>query len=345
MRIVGYGAMLTESFVGVMALIAAVTLAPGIYLAMNHPPLPGAPKIGAPSAVYAKQITDKVSGYGDIFKVTPDEMNQASKDVQEASLYNRTGGGPSLAVGMARIFSKTLGGAMLPFWYHFAIMFEAVFILTVLDSGTRVIRFVIHELLHDFAAMRTPNVPDKEIHHIKIPIWVTSLLAVLGWGLILSWGIIDAQGGTRALIKMFGTANQLLAVIALSLATVLMIKKHRKYAWVTGLPMLVVATITLTAATQTIFSSDPRVGTVGAIAAAQKVLGDATLKQHAATFDDHAVAVIQTASANLHNAWITAFITGMLLVFVVTVLLTSLKEAVRLLRTPPVSNQPAQEGA
>src|SRR5207248_5758622 len=142
MRVVGYGAMLTESFVGVMALIAAVTMVPGIYLAMNVP---------AAAAKSHLQITQQISAYGAAFQVTPDQMDALARQVGEKTLFNRAGGGPSLAVGMAHIFGRTMRGGLVPFWYHFAIMFEAVFILMVLDSGTRVIRFVIHEVLHNLA--------------------------------------------------------------------------------------------------------------------------------------------------------------------------------------------------
>lgn len=328
-RTVGYGAMLTESFVGVMALIAAVTLAPGIYLAMNHPPMPGAPKTGAPSAAYAAQITQKVNSYDPIFRVTPQQMDALAAQVQEKSLYNRTGGGPSLAVGMAHIFSRSLGGSLVAFWYHFAIMFEAVFILTVLDSGTRVIRFVINEMLHDAAVIGG----HRDGQHPRFPVWLTSLLAVAGWGAILSWGIIDAQGGTRALIKMFGTANQLLAVIALTLATIIMLKRHRKYVWVTALPMVVVGTITLYATYLTIF--DGKIGTLSAVA---KAKADLNLANSAVgsvgAAAEKAKAAVAAATTSLNNSWITTALTGLLLVSVVIVLLISAKEAVRLLRTP-----------
>jgi carbon starvation protein len=336
-RPVAYGAMLTESFVGVMALIAAVTLVPGIYLAMNHPPLPGAPAKGKPSAEYARMLTAKISRYDPIFAVTPEQMSREADEVKEDSLYNRTGGAPSLAVGMARIFTGTLGGGLIAFWYHFAIMFEAVFILTVLDSGTRVIRFIVHEMLHDLAAMRvvsTPPFPPSQggvslesppsqggagggAQAHPIPVWLTSGLAVLGWGLILAWGIVDKEGGTRALFKMFGTANQLLAVIALTLATVVMLKRRRSYVWVTGLPLIVLGIITLTAAFQSVFSPIPN---VGAIAAA-----------HAAS---NAKAVA--------NAYLTAILTGMLIVFVVTVLVISAREAFALWRKPAPELQPLQ---
>jgi carbon starvation protein len=293
MRVVGYGAMLTESFVGVMSLIAAVTLVPGVYLAMNIPAPAGANRDGTLPAAVATQLTEKVSAYGPEFRITPDEMEALAAQVQEKSLYNRAGGGPSLAVGMARIFSNTLGGAWAAFWYHFAIMFEAVFILTVLDSGTRVIRFVVQELFDDVAAMRGRGAMLR-----RLPIWLTSVLAVVGWGLILSWGIVDREGGTRALIRMFGTANQLLAVIALALATVLMLKRHRRYVWVTAVPMAVVSTVVLVAAVQTIFAADPRVGALAAARAA-------------------------TTARATQNAFLTAGLTGMLLVFVVSVLAAS----------------------
>jgi carbon starvation protein len=298
MRIVGYGAMLTESFVGVMSLIAAVTLAPGVYLAMNIPPPPGANKDGTLPPAVAAQLTQKVSGYGPAFQISPAEMDALAGQVQERSLYNRAGGGPSLAVGMAHIFSRTLRGAWLAFWYHFAIMFEAVFILTVIDSGTRVIRFVVQELLHDIDVVRGR----PEASPARIPVWLTSGLAVAGWGLILSWGIIDRDGGTKALIKMFGTANQLLAVIALTLATVVMLKGYRRWAWITGVPALVVSVTTLTAAFQTIFSSDPRVGAL-------------------------IVARTATTAVATHNAWLTAALTSLLGLFVLAVLLVSAREA------------------
>jgi carbon starvation protein len=306
-RVVGYGAMLTESFVGVMALIAAVTLLPGVYLAMNIPAPPGANRDGTLPPVVATQLTERISGYGPAFQVSAAEMDALAEQMQERSLYNRAGGGPSLAVGMAHIFSHTLGGRWAAFWYHFAIMFEAVFILTVLDSGTRVIRFVVQELISDAAAMRG-KVSDPR----HVPVWTTSALAALGWGLILSWGIVDRQGGTRALIKMFGTANQLLAVIALALATVVMLKRHRVYAWVTGVPMVIVSVVTLAASYQAIFSRDPRVGALALARAA----GDAR---------------------SIQNAFLTAGLTGLLAVFVVAVLAVSGREM--------LASRPAAEAA
>ena len=310
-RVVGYGAMLVESFVGVMALSAAVTLAPGVYLAMNIPAPPGANRDGTLPAPVALAFTQKVSAAGEDFQVDDDAMQAIAQRVEERSLYNRAGGGPSLAVGMAEIFSRTLGGRFAAFWYHFAIMFEAVFILTVLDSGTRVIRFVVQELIQDLGSLRRSRAAPQ------VPVWLTSLFAVLGWGLILSWGILDREGGTKALIRMFGTANQLLAAIALALATIVMLKRHRRYVLVVALPMIVVSTITLTATYQAIFSSNPR---VGALAGAR----DALAKAAAGSVPASAAA---TAS---HNAWLTASLTGLLGILVVAVLVTCLVAGLRI---------------
>jgi carbon starvation protein len=297
-RVIGYGTMLVESFVGVMALSAAVTLSPGVYLAMNIPAPPGANRDGTLPPAVARAFTERVSTAGPEFQVSDEAMGALAERVEERSLYNRAGGGPSLAVGMAEIFSRTLGGRLAAFWYHFAIMFEAVFILTVLDSGTRVIRFVVHELLQDLGVAPRSG---------GGPVWPASLVAVVGWGLILSWGVLDREGGTKALIRMFGTANQLLAAIALCLATLVMLKRNRRYVLVVALPMAVVSTITLTAAYQAIFSSDPR---VGALSGAR----DALARVAAGTLSAAA------GSAATHNAWLTASLTGILGILVVVVL-------------------------
>lgn len=331
-RTVGYGAMLTESFVGVMALIAAVTLTPGIYMAINHPALPGAPAVGKPTPAYVQKITSEINTkYGATFHVEPEEMRQLAEGVNVDSLYNRAGGAPSLAVGMAHIFSRALGGGLLPFWYHFALMFEAVFILTVLDSGTRVIRFVIQEMLQDLACMRAPKEQAPAHDHRHVPVWLTSALAVLGWGFILRWGIVDREGGTQALFKMFGIANQLLAVIALTLATVVMLRRHRRYAWVTGIPLLVLGTITLTASALSIFADHPA---VGSLARAR----DLAEKAQAGLLP------AAKAAIGIQNAWLTAILTGLLLAFVVTILIAAAWESAALLRKPAAAPEPAGGG-
>jgi carbon starvation protein len=312
-RVVGYGAMLVESFVGVMALVAAVTLAPGIYLAMNVAAPPGANRDGTLPPAVAAAFTAKITAYDPAFAVTPEDMSSLAAKVDEPSLYGRSGGGPSLAVGMAVIFSRTLGGRLAGFWYHFAIMFEAVFILTVLDSGTRVIRFVVQELFQDLAALRGSS------RKFSPPVWLTSGLAVLGWGLILSWGLVDREGGTRALIRMFGTANQLLAAIALTLATIIALRRHRPFTLFLALPMVVVSTITLSATGAAIFAGDPR---VGALAAGR----DALARQAQGILPAVAAATISK------NAFLTATLTGILGAFVVAVLALCLSRAVALLK-------------
>lgn len=319
-RVIGYGAMLTESFVGVMALIAAVTLAPGTYLAMTMPvavkPLPD----GSLALQDQVRITRKVSSFGSVFAVTPAEMAAEARRVGERSLYNRAGGAPTLAVGMAHVFAGRRFGHLLPFWYHFAIMFEAVFILTVLDSGTRVIRFVLQEMTRDLARMLPWARGEPSAGHpSSANVWAVSALGVLGWACILAWGIVDTEGGVKALIRMFGTANQLLAVIALSLGTVVLLKRKPRMAWVTGAPMLVVGVITLTAAVEAVFSADPRVGALAAV-------GDAARRAAA-----HALTT-SAASAITQTAWITVAVTSALIVLVVSVVAACAWESLHLVR-------------
>ncbi|MGC8669434.1 MAG: carbon starvation CstA family protein [Chthonomonadales bacterium] len=319
-RVIGYGAMLTESFVGVMALIAAVTLAPGIYLAMTMPVAVKPLGDGSLAVQDQVRITSKVSSFGSVFTVTPGEMAAEAQRVGERSLYNRAGGAPTLAVGMAHVFAGRRFGHLLPFWYHFAIMFEAVFILTVLDSGTRVIRFVIQEMLRDLARLRgSTQGPHVSSLQTRANVWGVSALGVLGWGCILAWGILDTEGGVKALIRMFGTANQLLAVIALSLGTVILLKRKPRLAWVTGLPAVVVAGITFTAATEAILSPDPR---VGALAAIKDASNRAALRTLSAS----------SASAISQTAWITVGITSALIVLVAAVLASSAWEGFHLVQ-------------
>ncbi|TRO59175.1 carbon starvation CstA family protein [Streptomyces sp. IB201691-2A2] len=244
-RMIGYGAMLMESFVAIMALIAAATLEPGLYYAMNAP----AGLLGTT----AESASQAVAGLG--FTITPDQLTQAAKAVEEQTLIARSGGAPTLAVGMSEIFSGVFGGsAMKAFWYHFAIMFEALFILTTVDAGTRVGRFMLQDMLGNVW---------KPIGRVnwKPGIWLCSALVVAAWGYFLHSGATDPLGGINQLFPLFGIANQLLAAIALTVCTTVLVKSGRlRWAWVTGVPLAWVVAITFTAGWQKIFSADPRVG-------------------------------------------------------------------------------------
>ncbi|PXX46018.1 MULTISPECIES: carbon starvation CstA family protein [Aquitalea] len=243
-RVIGYGAMLMESFVAIMALIAACVLDPGVYFAMNSP----AAVIGK-TAVDAAQV---ISSWG--FVITPDVLTQMAKDVGETTILSRAGGAPTLAVGMAHILSGVIGGkTMMAFWYHFAILFEALFILTTIDAGTRVLRFMIQDLLGIFIK------PMANTESWGANLTATGL-AVAGWGYFLYQGVVDPLGGINTLWPLFGIANQMLAGIALILATVVLIKMQKlRYVWVTALPTLWLLIVTLVAGWQKLFHASPKI--------------------------------------------------------------------------------------
>jgi carbon starvation protein len=244
-RFIGYGAMLLESFVGVMAMVAACAMHPGEYFAINSPPS----IVGATPEIAAQTI----SGWG--FPLTADTMANLAHAVGEQTLWNRAGGAPSLAVGMAQIFSNTIGGPrLLSIWYHFAIMFEALFILTVLDAGTRVGRFMIQEL----GSRVWKPMGRKSWMPATL---ISSALIVAAWGYFLYQGVIDPLGGINSLWPLFGISNQLLAAVALVVATTILLKMGRlKYIWVTLVPMTWLVIITMSASYQKIFSANPRIG-------------------------------------------------------------------------------------
>jgi carbon starvation protein len=243
-RFIGYGAMAMESFVAIMAMVAACVLDPGIYFAIN-----------SPAGVVGLQPADAVatiSSWG--YPVTVEQMDTLAEEMGESSLFARTGGAPSLAVGMASIFSSAFGNTLLSVWYHFAIMFEALFILTTVDAGTRVARFMLQDLLGNVVPSmgRTSWYPS---------VLVCSALVVAGWGYFLYFGTIDPLGGINSLWPLFGIANQMLAAIALCVATTVLVKSGRaRFAWVTVAPLVWLVAVTTTAAWEKLFSPDLRVG-------------------------------------------------------------------------------------
>ena len=243
-RMIGYGAMLMESFVAVMAMIAATVLEPGVYFAIN-----------SPAGVVGKEAVAAVatiSGWG--FPVTVEQMNGLAATMGETTLFARTGGAPSLAVGMANIFARLSNPGWLAVWYHFAIMFEALFILTTLDAGTRVARFILQDFLGNFAPKlgRTSWYPG---------VIGTSALVVAAWGYFLYQGTLDPLGGINSLWPLFGIANQMLAAIALCVGTVIIVKSHTpRYAVVTAIPLAWLVIVTTTAALHKLFNPAPRIG-------------------------------------------------------------------------------------
>ncbi len=251
MRFIGYGGMLTESFVAVMALITASIINQHLYFTLNAPPA----QTGGTAASAAKYV----NGLGLAgAPATADQLTQAAASVGEKSIVSRTGGAPTLAFGMSEVLQKVFGGAGLKaFWYHFAIMFEALFILTAVDAGTRVARFMLSDALGNLggplAKLRNPS--------WRPGVWICSLAVVAAWGGILLMGVTDPLGGINTLFPLFGIANQLLAAIALTVITVVVIKKGLlKWAWIPGVPLLWDLAVTLTASWQKIFSANPSIG-------------------------------------------------------------------------------------
>jgi carbon starvation protein len=245
MRFIGYGGMLAESFVAIMALTAACVLDPGVYFAMNAP----AAVIGT-TAANAAQV---ISSWG--FTITPDMINQTAVDIGEKTILSRAGGAPTLAVGMAQILAQALGGkAMEAFWYHFAILFEALFILTAVDAGTRVGRFMIQDMLgHVYKPLGNTEFLPANL--------VGTGLCVALWGYFLYQGVVDPLGGINTLWQLFGVGNQMLAGIALLLCTSVLVKmKRERYVWVTLVPAAWLLITTLTAGVEKIFHPDPKIG-------------------------------------------------------------------------------------
>ncbi|AWS50474.1 MULTISPECIES: pyruvate/proton symporter CstA [Providencia] len=247
---IGYGGMLMESFVAIMALVAACVIDPGVYFAMNSPMAMLAPAGTQDVVASAAQV---VSSWG--FQITPEQLNSIANDVGETSIISRAGGAPTLAVGMAYILHGALGGLMnVAFWYHFAILFEALFILTAVDAGTRAARFMLQDLLGVVSPSlkRTDSLPANLI---------ATALCVLAWGYFLHQGVVDPLGGINTLWPLFGIANQMLAGMALMLCAVVLFKmKRQRYAWVALVPTAWLLICTMTAGWEKTFSEDARVG-------------------------------------------------------------------------------------
>jgi carbon starvation protein len=243
-RFIGYGGMLMESFVAVMAMIAACIIEPGLYYAMN-----------APAGVVGDSVQSASQAVNNLgFQISPGELQAAAASVEEDTLVARTGGAPTLAIGMSEIFSGATGQGLKAFWYHFAIMFEALFILTTVDAGTRVGRFMLQDTIGNVVK------PFRNVSW-KPGLWITSALVVAAWGWFLYGGVTNPLGGINQLFPLFGIANQLLAAVALTVGTTLLIKAGKlKWAWVTGLPLAWDAVVTLTASYQKVFSDDPKIG-------------------------------------------------------------------------------------
>ena len=249
-RLIGYGSMLVESFVAIMALIAAAIIDHHLYFVMNSPA-----GLTGGTAEKAASWVNSIGLPGN--PITAPEITQAAKDVGEESVISRTGGAPTFAFGMSDVFSRVIpGDSMKQFWYHFAIMFEALFILTTIDAGTRVARFMLSDTLGNI-----PGLHRFRETSWRAGAWITTLVVVAGWGSILLMGVTDPLGGINTLFPLFGIANQLLAAVALTVVTVIVIKSGRaKWAWIPGLPLAWDLLVTMTASYQKIFSSDPKIG-------------------------------------------------------------------------------------
>ena len=271
MRLIGYGGMLMESFVAIMALVAASVLEPGVYFAMNAP----AGVIGTTAA----QAAQTVSSWG--FVVTPDMLADAAKSVGETTILSRAGGAPTLAVGMAQILSGVIGGSgMTAFWYHFAILFEALFILTTIDAGTRVGRFMIQDLLGHFV----PAMAQTRNFGANI---LATALTVAGWGYFLYQGVVDPLGGINTLWPLFGISNQMLAAVALILCTAVLFKmKRQRYAAITLAPTVWLIVCTLVAGWEKIFDSNPAIGFLAQAAKYSAALADGKVLAPAKTVED-----------------------------------------------------------
>jgi carbon starvation protein len=307
-RFIGYGAMLMESFVAVMAIIAASIIDPGLYYAMNVP----AGVLGDT----VQSASQAVNGLG--FAITPGELQAAAAAVDEQTLVARTGGAPTLAIGMSEIFSGATGDSLKAFWYHFAIMFEALFILTTVDAGTRVGRFMLQDTIGNFWK------PFGRVSW-KPGLWISSAIVVGAWGYFLYTGVTNPLGGINQLFPLFGIANQLLAAVALAVATTLIIKSGRiKWAWVTAVPLAWDAAVTLTASYQKVFSDNPKIGFFAQRDAFNDAIADGKVLAPAKNMDEmHAVVT---------NSTVDGILAALFAVLIIVVILDAMRVWLKALR-------------
>ncbi|MGP3985162.1 carbon starvation CstA family protein, partial [Streptomyces sp. 3N207] len=310
-RMIGYGSMLMESFVAIMAMVAASIIDPGLYFAMN-----------APAGVIGDNVqaaSEAVRHFG--YSISPDQLAAAAKAVEEQSLLSRTGGAPTLAIGVSNIFSEVIGGAgMKAFWYHFAIMFEALFILTALDAGTRVGRFMLQDMLGNVYK------PFRRVSWWPGLLFSSAAIVAL-WGYFLWVGVHEPLGGINQLFPLFGIANQLLAAVALAVCTTLLVKSGRlKWAWVTAVPLVWDAVVTLTASWQKVFSTDPRVGFFQQRADYQDAIDQGKVIAPAKSMDDMHTIVT--------NSTVDGVLSALFAILVIVVLADAARTCVRAVRNP-----------
>ena len=306
-RMIGYGGMIMESFVAIMALAAAASLDPGVYFAMNSPPA----LIGTDAANAAQVISTKLN-----FPVEAETLLHTAKEVGENTILSRAGGAPTLAVGMAHIMSRLIPGeAMMAFWYHFALLFEALFILTAVDAGTRVARFMIQDLGSVFYKPfgNTDSIPAN---------LVATFFAVALWGYFLHTGVTDPLGGINSLWPLFGIANQMLAGVALIMCTVVLVKMKRdRYMWVTLVPAVGVLFVTCYAGLQKLFHSDPRVSFLAHADKYQAALNKGDILKPAANAEEMARIIF--------NDYVNAGLTALFMAVVVVVAVYGIRVALK----------------
>ncbi|AJT42586.1 carbon starvation CstA family protein [Psychromicrobium lacuslunae] len=325
-RFIGYGGMLMESFVAIMALVAALSIDRGIYFAMNSS---AAATGGTVEGAVAFVNSLGLSGVN----LDPQMLTETAQNVGEQTVISRTGGAPTLAVGLAQIMHQFVGGqAFMSFWYHFAIMFEALFILTAVDAGTRVSRFMLQDALGNF-------VPKLKDTSWRPGAWLTTAIMVAAWGAVLLMGVTDPLGGINTLFPLFGIANQLLAAIALAICLVIVARNGNwKYLWIVGLPLAFAAVVTITASFQKIFSPVPAVGYFAQNAAFSQALADGKTSFGTAK-------TVAAMEAVVRNTMIQGVLSVIFVVLSIVVILVALLMTFRAFRSRAVSSNEDPEVA